>query len=59
MSKKSTESTAPTFTKAKLIESRTYRDKRDLLTALLSDDRVYTINEVDAEIEKFMKGKVK
>lgn len=31
----------------------------DLIGALLEDGKTYTLNEVDALIEKFMKGKVR
>lgn len=52
-------STAVVFTKQQLIESRKYANRRDLLKALLEDGKSYTIAEVDAAIEKFMKGKVR
>lgn len=52
--------TAPaTFTKAKLLECTKYRDRRDLLTALLKDDQPYTMAEVDTAIAAFMKGEVR
>lgn len=46
-------------TKEKLLTFKRYKDRRDLLTALLDDDRRYTIKEADAAIENFMKGGVK
>lgn len=52
-------STAAVFTKQQLVESRKYANRRDLLKALLEDGKSYTIAEVDAAIEKFMKGKVR
>lgn len=47
------------FTKAQLLESRKYRNRKDVVNALLEDDRTYTMDEADTLINKFMKGKVK
>ncbi|MCI8285551.1 MAG: hypothetical protein HFE90_09880 [Firmicutes bacterium] len=47
------------FTKEKLLTFERYKNRRDLLTALLDDDRRYTIKEADEAIENFMKGGVK
>ena len=46
------------YTKEKLLTFKRYKDRRDLLTALLDDDRRYTIKEADTAIENFMKGGV-
>ena len=46
------------FTKEKLLTFKRYKNRRDLLTALLDDNRRYTIKEADAAIENFMKGGV-
>lgn len=54
-----TEADAAAFSKAQLLTSQKYAHRRDLIGALLEDDKVYTLHEVDALIEKFMKGKVK
>lgn len=48
-----------TFTKEALVNSKRFRNKRDVLSALLKDGMEYTIGEVEGMIEKFMKGKVK
>ena len=48
----------PTFTKEALMNSRRFRNERDLVSALLKDDVEYTVSEVDAMIAKYMKGKV-
>lgn len=45
-------------TKEQLLRSERYAKRRDLLTALLEDDKQYTLKEVDTAIEKFLKGKV-
>ena len=52
-----TEANAAAFTKAQLVASQRYVHRRDLIGALLEDGK--TLNEVDALIEKFMKGKVR
>lgn len=49
---------AATYSKEQILQSAKYAKRRDLLTAILEDNRAYTIDEVDARIEKFMKGKV-
>ena len=54
-----TEANAAAFTKAQLVASQRYVHRRDLIGALLEDGKTYTLNEVDALIEKFMKGKVR
>lgn len=50
---------AATYTKEQLIRSRRYMNRRDLLGALLKDEKRYTLGEVDTAIENYMKGKVK
>ena len=47
------------FKKQELLQAERYQGKRDLVSALLEDDREYSLSEVDAAIEKFMKGKVR
>lgn len=56
---KSAEKNPPAFTKAQLLESKRYRDRRDLLNALLQDGETYTAEQADTMITGFMKGKVK
>lgn len=50
---------AVAFTKEQLAASKKYAKRRDLIGALLEDGKTYTTKEVDALIEKFMKGKVR
>lgn len=50
--------TAPRFTKAQLMSSRKYADRKDLIGALLDDGIEYTVSQVDGLIENFLKGKV-
>jgi len=45
--------------KERFMKSQTYKWKVDLLAALLKDDKHYTKAEVDALIEKYLKGEVK
>lgn len=47
-----------TFSKEQLINSNLFRDRVDILTALLKPDKLYTINTVDKKINEFLKGKV-
>ena len=49
----------PTFAKEALVNSKRFRNERDIVSALLKDGVEYTIAEVEGMIEKFMKGKVK
>ena len=50
---------APKFSKAQLLCSTRYETRRDLVGALLKDGVKYSVEEVDAAIETYMKGKVK
>lgn len=47
------------FSKEQLISSEKYVKRRDIVDALLDDNRTYTIDEVDKKIDAFMRGKVK
>ena len=49
----------PKFTKDALVNSKRFRNERDLVAALLKDDVEYTVSEVDSMIAEYMKGKVK
>lgn len=46
------------FSKSQLISSKKFSDRRDILEALLSDNEKYTVEAVEKEISKYMKGKV-
>lgn len=48
--------TEPKFSKEQLAKSERYAGRRDAVSALLDDGKQYTIAEVDAIINKFMKG---
>jgi len=45
-----------TYSKAKLLTFQRYKNRVDLLGALLSDKAEYTLEEVDEMINDFMKG---
>ena len=47
------------FTKEQLLSSGRFRDRRDIVAALLDDDKVYTVETVEGKIEDYMKGKVR
>lgn len=47
------------FSKEQILASARYRNRRDLVAALLDDRKEYTIEEVEEVINGFMKGKVK
>lgn len=51
--------TEPTYTKEQVAVSKRYVNRRDLVNVLLEDGKAYTLAEVDALIEKFLKGAVK
>lgn len=59
MADKKTTEAAAQYTKAQLLASKRYANRRDLISALLADDKTYTTDAVDALIEKYLKGKVR
>lgn len=59
MSKSDSNIATAVYTKEQLATSQRYAARRDLISALLVDGKSYTLNEVDALIEKYLKGKVR
>ncbi|MBQ3551239.1 MAG: hypothetical protein IJA81_10180 [Akkermansia sp.] len=57
--KANAEVAAPVYNKAQLLASKKYANRQDILNALLDDGKTYTTAQVDALIEKYMKGQVK
>lgn len=51
--------TEHTFSKAQLASSQRFRNRRDVVNALLDEDKKYTVDAVEQIIEKYMKGQVK
>ena len=49
---------APLFTKAQLTASHKYAARKDLVGALLDDNKEYTTAQVDELIENYLKGRV-
>lgn len=47
------------FSKEQIVSSDKYCKYRDLVNALLDDEKKYTFETVDNLIEKYMKGQVK
>lgn len=50
---------ATSYTKEQILSADKYRNRRDLVNALLVDGKSYTMAAVDKKIADFMKGKVK
>lgn len=50
---------APVFGKSDLLRAKRYSDKRDILNALLEDNKTYTLKEVDKIIRTFLNKEVK
>lgn len=48
----------PKYTKEKIVTSKKYRNRADILNVLLEDGKTYDLDTVDKTLEKFMKGKV-
>lgn len=53
------EKTETLFSKGQLLSSGRFSKRKDLLCAVLEDNRQYSVKEAEAEIRKFMKRKVK
>lgn len=47
------------YTKQQLLSAERYRESRDLLTALLDNNTLYSFQETDNVIEEYKKGMVK
>lgn len=59
MEAKTEEKSQATFTKTQILAAAKYTERRDLLAVLLVDDKLYTLAEVNATIDEFMKKEVK
>ncbi len=49
---------ASRFTKAQLMASDRYANRKDLIGVLLDDGKEYSASQTDELIEKYLKGKV-
>lgn len=48
-----------TYSKAQLVQSQKYKNKRDILNSILDDNKRYTFKEVDTLVDNFLRKKVK
>lgn len=46
------------FSKEQILSAAKFANRRDLLSVVLEDGKTYTVEDVQKEIDKFMKGKV-
>ena len=49
----------PKFSKDVLLNSKRFKDKKDLVSAVLKDGVEYTISDAERTIRDYLKGKVK
>ncbi len=47
------------FSKEQLLAAKRFQERKDIVNALLSPDKQYTVETVEQMIEKYMKGQVK
>lgn len=47
------------FSKEQLLAAKRFQGRKDIVNALLSHDKQYTVETVEQMIEKYMKGQVK
>lgn len=47
------------FSKEQLLAAERFQERKDILNTLLSPDEQYTVEAVEAMIDKYMKGQVK
>ena len=47
------------FSKEQLLSSERFRNRRDILNALLKDGESYSFEDADSKINQYLKGKVK
>jgi len=50
---------AALFSKEQLLASKRFEGRRDIINALLSPNRQYTVSDAEQAVENYMKGKVK
>lgn len=46
------------FSKKQILSSKSFKDRRDAVGAILEDDKVYSIEEVENLYKEFMEGEV-
>ncbi|MGJ0848314.1 hypothetical protein ACR77J_16610 [Tissierella praeacuta] len=55
---KETKTTENKFTKSQVLASKKLNYSKDLINAILEDDKAYTLEEVEIKINKYLKGEV-
>ena len=58
VTKKAATIVEPSFSKSQLVRSNRFNMESDLLNAVLQNNKLYTISEVEKKILDFKKGKV-
>ncbi len=48
-----------TYTKAQVINSKAYKEKKDILNVLIKDNEKVILEEVNKRVDEFMKGGVR
>lgn len=46
------------FSKEQILSAAKFANRRDLLSVVLEDGKTYTVEDVQKQIDRFMKGKV-
>ena len=59
MTKTETKQSPDSFSKEQILASDRFRDNRDIINAMWTDDKTRTIAQVESMVSDFMKGKVK
>ncbi len=47
------------YFKEQILKSKKYANRKDILAVVLEDNKIYSHEEIEKEIEKFMKKEVK
>ncbi len=47
------------FTKMQILESKKYRQYKDVLAVILSDEKTYTHEEIEQDLEYFLSAPIK
>ncbi len=59
MAKAKLETKEVKFSKEQILKSKKYENERDVINALLKEDKKYSFSDIDKLINDFMKGKVR
>jgi hypothetical protein len=58
MAKKKDVPSVGTFSKEKILKSKRFEDRRDLLNAVLKENELYSMDDVQTMLDEYLKGKV-